>query len=104
MSLKPNTLIIGREDLYQQSRGKPIDLVTQVDVADHTLCTTYDLLLFVDEKGQTKILKNRYGDRGEKRFLRTLQKIQTNIEDAESMGCHIGVASIEPIIEMYTTV
>jgi len=104
MNLKPNTLIIGREDLYQQSSGKPIDLVTQVDVADDTLFTIYDLLLFIDENGQTKILKNRYGDRGETRFLRTLQRIQTNIKDAESMGYRIGVESIEPIIEMYTTI
>jgi len=58
-------LILGRLDLHPHASKKRVKDVSHIDF----LCpveTFYkeNLILFVDDNGTTRVLKNRYGDRG----------------------------------------
>jgi hypothetical protein len=59
-------LILKREDLNESSKNKNILLLKYNDFVHGTYnkITTNGVVLFVDDNGKTKILKNRYGDNG----------------------------------------
>ena len=101
--LTPKTIIVGRNQLTSSSHGVVIDVISLSDLETNHVYDAYDVVLFIDEKMQTKIIKNRYGDCGEKRFIKTLQQLKNTIVDGVEMGFSIGGATIDPILEMYET-
>jgi len=60
-----DTLILGREDMIDTEKGKNILLI---DILDFKISVkpfqTHGVVLFIDDNGHTKILKNRFGDDG----------------------------------------
>ena len=59
---KEEALVLGREDMIEAEIGKPIHLI---DFTDFRISHTHfqqSIVLFIDDNGQTKILKNRYGE------------------------------------------
>jgi hypothetical protein len=55
--------------------------------------------LFIDDNGQTKILKNRYGDKGNGMFIRTIEDMKQNSIDNE-LG--YGEGYFDQIISLYS--
>lgn len=62
---KEETLILGREDMIERNQGKNILLI---DFTDFKISVKpfqeNGIILFIDNNGDTKILKNRFGDKG----------------------------------------
>ena len=62
---KQITLILEREDMFEIKNDKNILLI---DFNDFKMSVKsvyeYGIILFIDYNGQTKILKNRWGDNG----------------------------------------
>ena len=67
------TLILGREDMFETQQGKNILLI---DFTDFKISVNKILengiIVFIDNNGDTKILKNRFGDKGNRMFIRTI--------------------------------
>ena len=57
------------------------------------------IILFIDDNGQTKILKNRYGDKGNGMFIRTIEDMKQNSIDNE-LG--YGEGYFDQIISLYS--
>jgi hypothetical protein len=57
MKVSTNVLVIGKDELNQASRGKQIDMITISDVSDYAELNTYSVVLYINDKMQTKILK-----------------------------------------------
>lgn len=62
-------LILGREDLIERSndiKASYIRISDFKEIAHNTmkLFAKQDMIIFVDTNGETRILKNRYGDEG----------------------------------------
>ena len=70
---KEETLILGREDMFETQQGKNILLI---DFTDFKISVNKILengiIVFIDNNGDTKILKNRFGDEGNRMFIRTI--------------------------------
>ena len=70
---KEETLILGREDMFETQQGKNILLI---DFTDFKISVNKILengiIVFIDNNGDTKILKNRFGDKGNRMFIRTI--------------------------------
>ena len=81
---KEVTLILGREDMIETKNGKNILLI---DFTDFKISVKpfqeNGIILFIDDNGQTKILKNRYGDKGNGMFIRTIEDMKQNSIDNE---------------------
>lgn len=62
---KEETLILGREDMIETHKGKNILLIdfTDFKISVRPLKEN-GIILFIDNNGDTKILKNRFGDKG----------------------------------------
>ena len=62
---KEEILILSREDMSDNENSKDITLI---DFTDFKISTKHfkenGIISFIDNNGQTKILKNRYGDNG----------------------------------------
>ncbi len=59
------TLILERTELKQHAIGKDINLISLEDFKiSNKLFQTYTIILFIDNNGETRILKNRFGDKG----------------------------------------
>jgi len=59
-------LILEREDLNKGCEKLSISSITYYNfkVSVNQKCLSHGLVLFIDDNGQTKILKNRYGYNG----------------------------------------
>jgi hypothetical protein len=65
MNIDVKTLIVYKSDLNTSSQNKNIKDIWYEDLKDtNTKFYLNDIVLFLDENLQTKILKNRYGDNG----------------------------------------
>ena len=53
--------IIHKKDIRRCARHKPIEEIQWHDVISHELVEQSKVLLYIDSKGNNKILKNRYG-------------------------------------------
>ena len=57
------TLILGRKDLVDNSIEKEFSFIEPRDLKTSMhLFATHDIVLFIDNDGQTKFLKNRFGN------------------------------------------
>lgn len=74
---KEETLILGREDMFETQQGKNILLI---DFTDFKISVNKILengiIVFIDNNGDTKILKNRFGDKGNRMFIRTIDVME----------------------------
>lgn len=81
---KEETLILGREDMTELNQGKNILLV---DFNDFKISIKpfheNGIILFIDDNGDTKILKNRFGDKGNRMFIRTIEDMKQYSVDNE---------------------
>jgi len=97
---KEVTLILGREDMIETKNGKNILLI---DFTDFEISVNpfqeNGIILFIDDNGQTKILKNRYGDKGNGMFIRTIEDMKQNSIDNE-LG--YGEGYFDQIISLYS--
>ena len=97
---KEVTLILGREDMIKTKNGKNILLI---DFTDFEISVKpfqdNGIILFIDDNGQTKILKNRYGDKGNGMFIRTIEDMKQNSIDNE-LG--YGEGYFDQIISLYS--
>ena len=59
----------------------------------------YNIILFIDDDGQTKIFKNRYGDNGNGMFIRTLEDMKNNSIDN---GLCYGEEYFNDVISLYS--
>lgn len=91
--------MLGREDMIPQKTGKDILLI---DFGDFKInekpIRENELIVFVDNNGLTKILKNRYGDKGEGMFINTIEDMKLNSE-MNSLG--YGSGYFDDIINLY---
>ena len=72
-------LILERTDLLVESNKKVIEDITHRDFELSTIKLTskFHVVLFVDENGRTKIIKNRFGDESERfNFNQLLDKYE----------------------------
>jgi len=103
MRKEQNVIILERNDLINTSIGKSILLIGYSDF----VCEMKEkllkgnIVLFVDNNGQTKIIKNRYGDNGCKMFIETIEEMKFNICSAQSAGFKIGEEYFDDIISLY---
>ena len=71
------TLILGREDMFETQQGKNILLI---DFTDFKISVNKILengiIVFIDNNGDTKILKNRFVDKGNRMFIRTIDVME----------------------------
>lgn len=94
-----SAIMLGREDMIPKKTGKDILLI---DFGDFKISEKpireNDLIIFVDDNGLTKILKNRYGDKGEGVFVNTLENMKLNSE-MNNLG--YGSGYFDDIISLY---
>lgn len=58
----PQTLILKREDLVDSQKTKDLSSIELKDFkTSNSLFITHDYVLFIDDDGETKLLKNRFG-------------------------------------------
>jgi hypothetical protein len=97
---KEETLILGREDMFEENQGKYILLI---DFTDFKISVKpfqeNGIILFIDNNGDTKILKNRFGDKGNRMFIRTIEDMKQNSIDNE-LG--YGEEYFDDIISLYS--
>jgi hypothetical protein len=81
--IEVKTIILERKDLSEKSKSKDITLVSFLDFPAHILenIKNNSIVLFLDKNSETKIIKNRFGDKGEKRFIRIIETIKQNNSD-----------------------
>ena len=54
-------LILERQDMRLDSKSKSAEEITRYDIKEFQKFNTANLVLFLDENGDCKILKSRYG-------------------------------------------
>jgi hypothetical protein len=97
---KEETLILGREDMIETKNGKDIRIIDFIDFKISIKPSQENgIILFIDDNGQTKILKNRYGDKGNGMFIRTIEDMKQNSIDNE-LG--YGEEYFNQIISLYS--
>ena len=97
---KEETLILGREDMIERNQGKDILLV---DFTDFKISVRHfqenGIILFIDNNGDVKILKNKFGDKGNRMFIKTIEDMKQNSIDNE-LG--YGEKYFDDIISLYS--
>jgi hypothetical protein len=97
---KEEILILEREDMIETKNSKSILLI---DFTDFKISVKplqeNEIVLFIDNNGQTKILKNRYGDKGNGMFIETIEDMKQNSIDNE-LG--YGEEYFDQIISLYS--
>ena len=74
---KEETLILGREDMFETQQGKNILLIDFTDFKISVNKTLENgIIVFIDNNGDTKILKNRFVDKGNRMFIRTIDVME----------------------------
>jgi len=87
MYIEPKTLIVNRSDLYLQVRKKHIKDIFPTDLKDSLKPYQKNaIVLFVDNNGQTKLLKNKYGDCGEGMYNEIISEIMQECSDQISVS------------------
>lgn len=76
-----DALILERADLRSESRTKSIFQVTVSDFINTSVIAKYNLVLFIDDGGNTVILKNRYGSTDREYHTREVGKIVKGLFD-----------------------
>lgn len=75
-------LILEREDLKEMSIGRDLFRLTFLDTKiSEKVMRNNGIILFIDENGDTKILKNRYGDKGQSQFLKVIDGAKNIIKE-----------------------
>jgi hypothetical protein len=97
---KEEVLILGIEDMIDSHKGKDILLIdfTHFKISVKPFRVN-GIILFIDENGHTKIIKNRYGDKGNSRFIKTIEDMKQNSIDNE-LG--YGEEYFDDIISLYS--
>ena len=97
---KEETLILEREDMIETHQGKDILLIGFTDFKISVRPFHENgIILFIDNNGDTKILKNRFGDKGNRMFIRTIEDMKNNSIDNE-LG--YGEEYFDDIISLYS--
>jgi hypothetical protein len=97
---KEEALILGREDMIETKNGKTILLIDFTDFKISVKPFQENvIILFIDDNGQTKIIKNRYGDKGNGMFIDTIEDMKQNSIDNE-LG--YGEEYFDDIIRLYS--
>jgi len=79
---KEETLIVGREDLIDNSKSKDILLINFTDFnSSMNPFQNNNIVLFIDDNGETKIMKNRFGDDGQSIYKRIIEDVKKNLTD-----------------------
>ena len=100
LKLVVETLILGRKDMIENYQGKDILLINFTDFKISVNKTLENgIILFIDDNGATKILKNRFGDKGNSMFIRTIEDMKQNSIDNE-LG--YGEEYFDDIISLYS--
>ena len=76
-------LVLERKDLIVDHNKKVIEDITHRDFELSTtkLTIKYNIVLFIDENGRTKIIKNRFGDEGERFNINQLMnKLELSVD------------------------
>ena len=81
------TLILGREDLTKSSADKSILLLEMSDFnCGNEPLQTNGIVLFIDgDNGQTKIIKNRYGDKGNEAYKKLFDNISKSLDNMNNI-------------------
>lgn len=75
-------LILEREDLKEMSIGRDLFRLTFLDTKiSEKVMRNNGIILFIDENGETKILKNRYGDKGQSQFLKLIEDTKNMLKE-----------------------
>ena len=75
-------IVLGREDIREDCLGKDIRYIDYNDFKiSNNVFTQNAIILFVDDNCQSKILKNRFGDKGNSIFIKTIEDIKQNCID-----------------------
>lgn len=97
---KEETLILEREDMIKTRQGKDILLIGFTDFKISVRPFHENgIVLFIDNNGDTKILKNRFGDKSNRMFIRTIEDMKNNSIDNE-LG--YGEEYFDDIISLYS--
>ena len=97
---KEETLVLEREDMIENHQGKDILLIGFTDFKISVRPFHENgIILFIDNNGDTKILKNRFGDKGNRMFIRTIEDMKNNSIDNE-LG--YGEEYFDDIISLYS--
>lgn len=99
---KEEVLILGREDVVETSRGKDILLINFTDFKGLKIFLREALVIFIDDNGHTKIIKNRYGDKGNNLFIRAIEDIKTNNEVCVALNAHMDETYFKDMISLYS--
>jgi predicted DNA binding protein len=98
--LQVKTILLNRTDLIEGSKTKDIVYINKTDFTSflNRDLANNDIIIFVDNNGESKIIKNIYGDKGYGRVIRTLETMKEHSVDNK-----IGYAEeyINYIIDLY---
>jgi hypothetical protein len=98
--LQVKTILLNRTDLIEGSKTKDIVYINKTDFTSflNRDLANNDIIIFVDNNGESKIIKNTYGDKGYGRVIRTLETMKEHSVDNK-----IGYAQeyINYIIDLY---
>jgi predicted DNA binding protein len=98
--LQVKTILLNRTDLIEGSKTKDIVYINKTDFTSflNRDLANNDIIIFVDNNGESKIIKNTYGDKGYGRVIRTLETMKEHSVDNK-----IGYAEeyINYIIDLY---
>jgi hypothetical protein len=98
--IQVNTILLNRTDLIEGSKTKDIVYINKTDFTSflNRDLANNDIIIFVDNNGESKIIKNTYGDKGYGRVIRTLETMKEHSVDNK-----IGYAEeyINYIIDLY---
>ena len=98
--LQVKTILLNRTDLIEGSKTKDIVYINKTDFTSflNRDLANNDIIIFVDNNGESKIIKNRHGDKGYGRIIRTLETMKEHSVDNK-----IGYAEeyINYIIDLY---
>ena len=98
--IRVNTVLLKRDDLIESSKLKDIIYINIADFTSYIRkdLSSNDIIIFVDNNGESKIIKNIYGDKGYGRVIRTLETMKEHSVDNK-----IGYAQeyINSIIDLY---
>jgi predicted DNA binding protein len=98
--IQVNTILLNRTDLIEGSKTKDIVYINKTDFTSflNRDLANNDIIIFVDNNGESKIIKNTYGDKGYGRVIRTLETMKEHSVDNK-----IGYAQeyINYIIDLY---
>jgi hypothetical protein len=81
--LRVKTILLNRTDLIESSKLKDIIYINIADFTSYIRkdLSSNDIIIFVDNNGESKIIKNIHGDNGYGRIIRTLETMKEHSVD-----------------------